>query len=527
MAQPLISSTYSTSDKGLRRWLRLASGNTVVAPQLWALLLASSVAMGFLAEGRHPFLLILCVAVTWVALAFMVGVSWGALVLLFQTAVLDHYNAHVFGVNLRPEWIAATIAIITALATRRRWWPMAVLRTDVLLVVWLALNGIASILFAPRPPASIKAFLGLSLVASAFFIVRLLSGHEVERIANLVLSMGLIVCAFGVIAYVVSPVLGSAIGVQLNPDTHVLMAYGTLWEADIFGAFAAYMLLLSLSWIVLVPARNSKLARLTAIFSALALEVSLARTAWIAAAVGLVFASAFWAWAITRHKVASLRRTLTQILPVVIAAVIASLALWLLVAATQSARSAYANAMTGGIGYKTVHQAPSPSNSPSVGTGAPVLSRLNTLANPNALVHDSTLQLRVDGARLVLSDWRHAPFLGRGTASFGQVYTDTSHQPWWIFNIGLRALHDTGLIGLAIFLLFAVGLTLRPLRPWVRAVTERAQYVPLIGGLFLPTVTLWLTAQATEPFQLMWPWLLLGLIPAFGTEGSEKVDLRR
>jgi hypothetical protein len=516
MAQPLTSEAHRPAQPALRRRLQrlFAPDEPLVAPQVWLLLVASSVAIGVLAQARQPLLLAACVVATFVGLWMTVGPSWAAFIVLLQTALLDHYNVRFLGVNLRPEWIAAAIALLTVLTVSWRARRSIQLdRIEWYLLAWLGLNGFASLVFAPRPGASLKAFIGLALVGSAFFVLRRLVGERIERVLVAVLVAGLVTCAFGVAAYLISPLVGSTIGLQLNPNTHVLMATGTLWEADIFGAFAAYVLLLALSWILIRPGHNPLLTAAVVLAAALALEVSLARTAWIAATLGLVIGVAFWVVLIRRMKLGPPRSSFIGLAPLTLGVVLASVLVWTVVGATQAQRGSYVNAPTGPGGVYEIAYAPAATSAPAPPAPAersPVVSRLGTLSSVGRLMSDGTLRLRLDAARLTIDDWKHQPVFGRGTASFGQVYTDSSHQPWWISNIVLRALHDTGLVGLIVFVLFAIGLSLAPLR---RSLERGGQGAALAGVVVVPTAALWLTAQATEPFQLMWPWLLLGLIP--------------
>ena len=81
----------------------------------------------------------------------------------------------------------------------------------------------------------------------------------------------------------------------------------------------------------------------------------------------------------------------------------------------------------------------------------------------------------------------------------------------WVGNTPLRILHDTGIIGLAIFLGFLIALA-RAVRKAVRNAghDSRTIMIALSAGLVLYAITF----QATEATILAFTWVHLGLLAA-------------
>jgi len=459
-------------------------------------LLAGATAVGFAAWSGQLFVLIVGLALAFLLLLWKSDPSSAFTALLVETSLLDRITLPVHGANIRPEVVVAvpTLLFIATSMLRSRVRP-GWLVPDLFLLGWLALNGFASLL-APDPLLALKEWVSLLLSASAYYFIRWLTRDRLREAVRLLLVLGAAVCGLGIAAYLVSP-LGFLLGTQLNRDAHVLMATGTLKEADIFGSFAACLLLLSAGCIV-TRQPDKRLAWLALASSAVALAASLARTPWLAALLGAACGMVVW-----RHD--SYARSVRVVASASAIAIAGGIVLSLMgtsqprsTALAEDTRPTVAATVSPSMeGLPAVAQASSASDSRGV------VQRLRSLLD---LQTDPTVQGRLHAASLAIADWRKSPLVGRGTASFGQVYTDSSHQPAWIFNIELRALHDTGLIGLLLFGSFSIGLTLMALRP------KSGPAGDLTNVLLVAALVLWIAAQGTEPFQLMWPWILLGLL---------------
>lgn len=469
---------------------------STVPIQLILGLLVGAAAVGIGTWSAQVVLLLGGLAVAFLLLVRASDVSWAFAALLIETSLLDRFPFPLHGLNIRPELVVAVPAVLFVGLSILRGRPRPrLLIPDIFLLGWLGLNGIAS-LFAPHPLLSLKEWVSLSLSASAYFLVRWLTREGLREAVQLLLSLGTAACGLGLAAYLASP-FGFSLGSQLNRDAHAMMAVGTFKEADIFGSFAACLLLLAAGCIV-TRQPYERLSWLALCISAVALAASLARTPWVAAPMGAICAAIVWR-----------RGGYTAYLRVLAAAGVTALAggiLLSLMGTSQPRRDPtpvpVSNTTVAASAGPSMESPPHLAQTSTINSRG-IVERIRSLFD---LQTDPTVQGRVLTARLAIADWRKSPLLGRGTASFGQVYTDTSHQPAWISNIELRALHDTGLIGLCMFSGFAIGLT-------AMGFARKSEWAESLRTvLVIAVLVLWFAAQGTEPFQLMWPWILLGLL---------------
>jgi O-antigen ligase len=125
---------------------------------------------------------------------------------------------------------------------------------------------------------------------------------------------------------------------------------------------------------------------------------------------------------------------------------------------------------------------------------------------------DEDTMFRVVQFAGALDDIADSPLLGHGTSSFQLLFAPGAAESIvgtnvpWIANSELRILHDTGAIGLGLFLLF-LGALLRKAWPLLRRGSE-----PALLALLTSAVVYCVSFQATEGTILAFPWVHLGLI---------------
>jgi O-antigen ligase len=136
-----------------------------------------------------------------------------------------------------------------------------------------------------------------------------------------------------------------------------------------------------------------------------------------------------------------------------------------------------------------------------------IVARIGSISDTT----DSSLRIRLEFAEQGLRDWRDHPIVGSGIGSFGQRYTTTSRDRAWLSNIFVRALHDGGIIGLALFVAPLALLAAQSL-PLLRGLSGDLDRLALSFGI--ATVGMFVAFQATEGFQLAWYWAVLGLYAA-------------
>jgi hypothetical protein len=103
------------------------------------------------------------------------------------------------------------------------------------------------------------------------------------------------------------------------------------------------------------------------------------------------------------------------------------------------------------------------------------------------------------------------PMLGGGTSSFQLAFDwQALGEEWedqgWIGNTEMRVLHDTGIVGLVIFIGFLVSLFRRSKR------VLKLEPNPMLVALLASALVYCISFQATEGTLLAFPWVHLGLI---------------
>ncbi|MGI8825175.1 MAG: O-antigen ligase family protein [Chloroflexota bacterium] len=243
----------------------------------------------------------------------------------------------------------------------------------------------------------------------------------------------------------------SVTGVQLG-DFGLPMAYGTGYEANIFGSF-----LLGNFFLLLADyAINGRSARYAGglVVVLLAIAASETRTVWI----GLLFGLGVFALLLQQHRGSGGR-----LMPVVAGIPLVALAAGIL------------------------------------GTATPLASRILAVFN----LQSSSASGRLVIFQAAISDWRAHPLLGLGTGSFNFGGGVGQAHPW-LPNLFLLTLHDTGLLGILAlgWLIFAFyRASLRGLRVGGAATTIAMGAVPGFTALLI-------AFQTTSGFWFAYPWIV-------------------
>jgi O-antigen ligase len=296
---------------------------------------------------------------------------------------------------------------------------------------------------------------------------------------------GIIGSAIGVVAFILASAGLDLGGAEVSPAaaerlTQAYGAYGVMEEPNIFGSFTGALLVVSVVLVAALPRDGSsateiRLAKWTAAVSALGLVFSFTRAAWIGAALGLVgclFAVGKW----TRRG----RRRV--VVPVAIVVAVGALLMFL----------------------------------PGT-TGDLFRFKLLNLVN----LQSQTAILRLLTYSLALDQTATHPILGWGTFTFAPLTAQgndfqqfESWRNFWIGNFALLALHDTGAIGLLLWIGMLWTTISRGARAAVRlrAIDVRTSIhaLALVGAV----VSLLIPFLTTTGFSLGYPWLLMGLLGA-------------
>jgi hypothetical protein len=433
---------------------------------------AFAIVVGLLgAVGRSWAAPVMAVAVLLLGAYYarVVGLRVGLVAALIVTSVVDHFTFAVGSLALRPEQVAALVALAVLAVMKVRERSAAWLKpslAEIFLVGWFLIGVVSSLLGSPDKPHSAK-ILALTIICSLglFLPRRILSGRQsadnVSAITVWLLLVFAAESAYGTIVYLLH-VFGPTIGITPNPATGHLSAYGTLWEQNVFGAFAAAG---AVAWVYLGP-RYFKWAAVGVAVCLGGLFDSLTRAAWLVAVlVGLL--------GVTRR---GLRRQIDMR-----TVGLGGLGALVVVAATL---------VVDRIGTYTVVE--------SGGTGGGRSSLLAALLNVIDVIG------RWNQLGPVWSDISGRLALGRGTGSY-EVLHIVQGMPEHIASLPLFLLNDTGIIGLAVFCGFAVAVVLK-------AWSNRTD--PIVSALGQVAIVVALTNFATQTTELMVGWLLIGLLLA-------------
>jgi len=437
---------------------------------VWAAGVAFALLLDLLAWSSRGWAVSLMVAAViglGVYYSRVLGLQVGLVVLLLVTSAVDRFTFRAGPVYLRAEEVAGLCALLTLAVTRLRDHQRTWLRPslpEALLGAWFACSIISSLLASPDKRLSARIIALMAVCALGLFLPRrILAGDRSAEKVQTVMAWLLIVFAteagYGSLAYLLH-VFGPTIAIAPNPASGHLAAYGTLWEQNVFGAFAAAG---TVAWSYLGPRRFRNawigLAACTG-----GLIDSITRFAWLAAAATATLGLA----------VPGLRRRLdfAALGPGALAGLIV---IGTTVAADRIAT--YTVPVSGGPRRGGLLSA--------ILNLVDVVGRLNQL-NP------------------ILDDIRGNIVLGRGTASFEALHV-VSGVPEHVASLPLLILNDTGLVGLALFGAFVIAIV-------ARARSRRS--AAIVVALGQVAVVIGLTNLATETTELMIGWLLVGLLMA-------------
>jgi hypothetical protein len=423
--------------------------------------------LSWFAQGWTTAVMVAAVLVLRWWLVRAVGLQAGLVVLLVVTSVVDRYTFRVGSLDLRAEQVATILALASVLVTRLGASDWSWIKPNVaegILLAWFAANVVSSLLWSPERNLSAKIIALIAVCALAFALPRrLLSGSsapaQFETITRWLLIVFATECAWGALAYLVH-VFGPTISLGVNPASGHLSTYGTLWEQNVFGAFAAAG---AVAWVYLGPGRF-RFAWVGLALCLAGLLYSLTRAAWLAAAVvgGI---GGGWPGLRRRTDLRTVALGALATLPFVATAVVAEK-----------------------VGMYVI----------GPGGGQTRFSLLTALLNLVDVVG------RLNQWAPVSTDIRGHLILGRGTASFEALHV-VNGVPQHVASLPLLILNDTGLIGLALFGAFAAAVFART---WAR------RRVPIVVGYGQVALVIGLTNLATETTELMIGWLMIGLLMA-------------
>jgi O-antigen ligase len=425
-------------------------------------------------------LLVLGILVTLV-MAAMTSMSWpfGALLVLTVASAMPRLVATVGGLHLRPEHVAIVLVVMALSwqALRHGGLPGLGLRTfDYFLMAYVGLNFLTSAVTSPQPHLTLRWAVLNALVVSPYFLVSWMVTDEgrLRRAFHFLLWVGGAESAYGILCFLSNILFQTSVGVEAAQYGVIPGTFGTQYEANLFGSYTACCAIMFLACFMLGERSRRAGYSFGIVVTLLGALISVARSVLLA----LPVAALFVILVALKGRQVQLRRLVP--LAVGFALVVLTISPFVL-------------------GF--------------------VRERFSTI-DPSELGSDATTLTRIVQMAVAAEDVKAHPVLGTGTASF-QLFFDwddyipamkgDSEAGGWVGNTPLRILHDTGLVGLATFLLF-LGFLGRAVQKAVRKANAhtRPVLIALSAGLLLYAITF----QATEATILAFTWVHLGLLAA-------------
>ena len=410
--------------------------------------------------------------VVGVAIVFLTATRWpyGALLVVIGASAMPVLVIQVSGWNARPEHVAGamvTTAVAAWLAlTRRR---LRLNSLDYWVLAYVAINYISSAVGSPEPAATLRWALQNNLAVLPYFLIRVLV-QDLETFGKafrILLGVAVVESTYGLLCSVSNHIFGTTTGMAVGEYlVDVAAPYGSMYEPNLFGAYAAACAVMFLS--LYLAAEHHRLGHLIGfLVASIASVLSFSRAALFA----LVVVICFILWKARSAK--NGHRTKVVILG--LAGGLASLVAVTAVGGVLQER--IANLLTQGLSEETT------------------ISRVIVIQQ-------------------ALQEVPAHPWLGSGTASFNLSFDWTPYVPeWasdktWIANAPLRIIHDTGVLGLTAFLGFLVSLWLKIRRTPDKPNSQFPELFALSAGTLLYGISF----QFTDGTILAFVWVQLGFL---------------
>jgi O-antigen ligase len=409
------------------------------------------------------------IAVVAVVLLTLTRWPYGALFVLIGMSAMPRFFVQLFGWKARPEHFAVgiiSVAVGVWLLLHKR--EMRLEKLDYWVLAYVTINYASSAFASSEPSATLRWALLNNLAVLPYFLIRLLVRDLVslEKTFRILLGVGIAESAYGILCYASNHAFGTTTGMEIGQYlVDVAAPYGSLYEPNLFGAYTACCAVLFLA-LYLGQAQHRVGYLICVVIASLATVLSFSRGALLA----LVVAAGWVFWQGHRRNARS--STLMMLLP--------AFALILIIAAS----------VMGGV----------------------LQERIGNLFQ-QGLAEETTIT-RFLIIQESLQDVPNHPLIGSGTASLQLTFNWSKYVPeWgdtatWVGNVGVRILHDTGLLGLTASLGFLVSLWLK-IRRRLRVWDSR---VPMLLGLSAGVLLYGISFQSTDGTILAFSWVHLGLL---------------
>lgn len=398
------------------------------------------------------------IAVFWVSYSAL-----GAIVALVIGSAVPRLYVEIAGLKARPEHVICGILCISILFLRKkRSQPIQWIWPDYLLMAYAALNLFSSVFMSIEPLQTTKWALQQVLVILAYYFLRVLIQDRagLRKAFMTLLAVGAATVAYGIICFYSNLIFGTEFGMTIGQYGDTPAPYGLQYEANLLGSYSGALCVMMLV-MYLYDHRRRFLVGFALALAGMA--ISLSRGALGATFIGLSAVAIFNKKLLTRQLLVNIAQGTLCALLVVLPSVVPQ-----------------------------------------------YTERFNTLDIGEPAMDPNTLTRVVQVSSAFEEVLKH-PFLGGGTSSFQLAFDwQALGEEWedqgWIGNTEMRVLHDTGIVGLAVFVAFLVVLY-RQSRKVLKSESN-----PELVALLASALVYCISFQATEGTLLAFAWVHLGLI---------------
>ncbi len=356
-----------------------------------------------------------------------------------------------------------------------------------LIALWLV-SFLSSYFNAPDPRYSLIQSLNLSSASLAFFILPnvLTSTEDLSDFIKVHLRIAKFLLIISTLVFIYSYSKNVEVfGVNLvQNESEPFGVYLTMLEPNIFGSFMLIIFCVAFALYVggstLSEMRKAEIGNVL-IFSIIGIFISFTRGVWL----GILIALAFYYVVNSRNMV----KTLQQMFYFTVGAI-------LLI---------YIGGEVLEIGFIKYKLSNFLSTDSGTGKGRVVLWL-------------SAIDNWIENGHVLF---------GTGTYSFASFFNTTSYEARgnaWIGNLYLTFLHDTGIVGLLIYLLFYFQLMWQAFKIWPYKAFEDYRFVKNLNiGFLLSLIGIAIAFFFTTALTFAYPWILFGLVSAFNRINQMKL----
>ncbi|HJP66047.1 MAG TPA: O-antigen ligase family protein, partial [Actinomycetota bacterium] len=324
----------------------------------------------------------------------------------------------------------------------------------------------------------------LGILAYLAVYMAVCTPRRLKATARILLWLVLFNATFGVLAMLAHIMIHTNIGISTT-SRYGNGVFGLSFEHDIFastsavGAIAFYVL-----WRERNPIFSPRISGIAFWICSAAMFVGLARGAWLG--FGLAFLAVMIVPRTIRQRIAGVERVGIMLILAVLLGVGAAY----VIGSSDQLTSAFDSVQT----------------------------KMGDLVNINT----ATGVARLGETNQVLDDWKTHKLFGLGTGSYNQLHP-LLNQTNYIGDIYLRALYETGLLGVT----FLIGFLVWLFWPNKALLFNVGDLGPIARALTFGGAVLTVAYAATDATLLIWPWILFALVRAARVHNDREYDERR